>query len=233
MKWYVLEDEEKIMRVMDQLVSNKTVISVRIRGERTTFTSKLLQITEEEVLLENLEIGKECQLIIEELKPAKGNDLMQQSSDVIMEFSVNENSCRCSVQNIGVSNIPPHYGFIISFPEALEIQEKRREERIVYERPEFVSVTFELEKAGKKDRTYSLHVIDRSKRGFGLLVTQKDFELLGVLRPGDKLRNMTLFSESIMIKMDGIVRHKTKIEEGKYKGCYIIGIESLEIVGSR
>ncbi len=88
-----------------------------------------------------------------------------------------------------------------------------------------VSVEFRLPMGGEKDKTYVLNVYDRSKHGFGLLVTEKDFDLLKILNPGDRLRNITLYSESIMIKMDGIVRHKTKIEEGKYKGCYLLGIQ--------
>lgn len=230
MDWHLLEDRQKIMRIMNQLISNKTEIKVRINGEKSPFISKLLKIDEADVLLENLEIGKEPQLIIEKLNPAKGNDLIQSFPDVTMEFSVNENLCRCSVQNTGVNNIAPHFGFIMSYPEALEIEEKREEERTVYERPEFVSVEFRLKKGGKRDKIYSLNVIDRSGHGFGLLITQKDFDLLRVLNPGVRLKQMKLYSESIMITMDGIVRHKTKIEEGKYKGCYIVGIESADIV---
>jgi hypothetical protein len=36
---------------------------------------------------------------------------------------------------------------------------------------------------------------------------------------------MTFYSESLMVRMDAVVRHKTKIEVGKYRGCYIVGIE--------
>ena len=34
------------------------------------------------------------------------------------------------------------------------------------------------------------------------------------------------------IKVQGVVRHKSKIREGKYSGCYILGIESPDITDS-
>ena len=88
-----------------------------------------------------------------------------------------------------------------------------------------VSVEFRLATGGEKDRKYTLNVFDRSKGGFGLLVRQRDFDLLKILQRGDKLQNMTFYSESLMMRMDATVRHKTRLEEGKYKGCYILGIE--------
>jgi hypothetical protein len=124
-----------------------------------------------------------------------------------------------------VSNIPPDFGFIMSFPEKLQIQEKRREKRTRYEEPKMVSVEFTLPAGGGKARKYTLNVFDRSKRGFALLVRKKDFGLLKILNRGDKLQNMTFYSESLMLKMDAVVRHKTRIEEGRHKNCYILGIE--------
>ena len=124
MKWHVLDNQRKIMGVLQKLVSNKTEIKVRVRGAKRPFTSKLLKIVEVETFLEleDLEIDTEAQLIIEKLNPAKGDDLIQSFPDVIMEFLVNKNFCQCAVRNVGVSNIPPHFGFILSFPETLEIQ---------------------------------------------------------------------------------------------------------------
>jgi hypothetical protein len=227
MKWHVLDNKQKILRILQKSVSNKTQIKVRIRAEKNPFTSKLLKIAEAGTLLEleNLEIDTEAQLIIEKLEPSKGDDLIQSFPDVIMEFLVNENLCQCSARNTGVSNIPPHFGFIMSFPDKLEIQEKRREKRTRYDEPKMVSVEFRLPTGQGKGRKYTLNVFDRSKRGFGLLVRKKDFDLLKILDRGDTLENMTFYSESLMLRMDAVVKHKTKIEEGKYQGCYIVGIE--------
>ena len=227
MKWHVLDNKQKIWRVLQTLVSQKTEIKVRIRGAKNPFTSKVLKIVEAETLLEleNSEIDTEAQLIIEKLTPAKGDDLIQSFPDVTLEFSVHENACQCALRNVGVSNTPPHFGFIMNFPEKLEIQEKRRDKRTRYEEPKMVAVEFRLPTGQGKDRKYTLNVFDRSRQGFGLLIQKEDFGLLKILNRGDTLQNMTFYSESLMLKMDAVVRHKTRIEEGRYKGCYILGIE--------
>ncbi len=114
----------------------------------------------------------------------------------------------------------------------MENEENRREERVKYKMPEFVYVEFKLEKTPKKGKVYGLKVMDYSRKGLGIVVTQKDFELLQMLDEGDKLKHVTFCASWTMIKVDGTVRHKSKIEEGKYKDCYILGIESLDIIDS-
>jgi hypothetical protein len=227
MKWHVLDNKQKILRILQKTVSNKTELRVRIRGAKNPFTSRLLMIVEAGTLLEleNLAIDTEVRLIIEKLNPARGDALIQSFPDVLMEFLVNENLCQCTSRNTGVSNIPPHFGFIMSCPEKLEIQEKRRDKRTRYEEPKMVTVEFRLPTGRGKDRKYTLNVFDRSKQGFGLLVQKEDFGLLKILNRGDTLQNMTFYSESLMLKMDAVVRHKTRIEEGRHKNCYILGIE--------
>jgi hypothetical protein len=49
---------------------------------------------------------------------------------------------------------------------------------------------------------------------------------------GDILQNMAFFAEWAMVKVDGTIRHKSVINEGKYKGCFMVGIESPEILES-
>ena len=71
-----------------------------------------------------------------------------------------------------------------------------------------------------------LHLMNHSRHGLGLLITEKDFELLRILKPGDKIPEMTIFAASILTKLDVTVKHKTKIEDGKYLGSYILGLES-------
>ena len=54
----------------------------------------------------------------------------------------------------------------------------------------------------------------------------------GDLKPGDKIKDMTCYAPRAMITVDTVVKHTTKIEEGNFKGQYIIGIESSEIIES-
>ncbi len=114
----------------------------------------------------------------------------------------------------------------------MENEENRREERFKYNLPEFVYVEFKLGKTPKKEKVYDLKVMDYSRNGLGMVVTQKDSELLQMVDEGDELQDITFCASWTMIKVDGTVRHKSKIEDGKYKDCYILGIESPDIIDS-
>lgn len=114
----------------------------------------------------------------------------------------------------------------------MKIEENRMDERIKYEIPEFVYVEFKLGKKPKEEKVYNLKVMDCSKNGLGMVVTQKDFELLKMVDEGEKLKDMTFFATWAMINVDGTVRHKSKIEDGKYKGCFMLGIETPDIIDS-
>ena len=114
----------------------------------------------------------------------------------------------------------------------MDIEENRRQERIEYRMPEFVYVEFKLGKKLKNGKVYNLKVMDFSKNGLGMVVTQKDFDLLEMVDEGEKLEDMTFCAAWTMINVDGTVRHKSKIEDGKYKGCFMLGIETPDIIDS-
>ncbi|MDY7038898.1 MAG: hypothetical protein SV375_22430 [Thermodesulfobacteriota bacterium] len=227
MSWQLLKDKQKILRILEHLIDNKTDMTVRIENEEDLFTTKLIKINKENL---SSRIYEETDLVIEKLIPEKGNSLIQSVSEMAVEFSINENLCQFFVKYVGVSTSYPYFGLILSFPESIMIKEKRKEERIIYEQPDFISVEFSLGKGLEKDKVYNLNVIDSSVYGLGLLINQTNFDLLHLLDPGDTIKDITFFSKWAMIKVDGTVRHKTEIMEGKYKGCYVLGIESPEII---
>ena len=106
---------------------------------------------------------------------------------------------------------------------------KRGKERYAYGRPDFVYVRVRVDKASLKENVRVLNVIDSSKSGLALLITQKDADLIRLLEKGDRIRDMTFFGLGVRIKEDGTVRHVSKISEGKYKGAYLLGIEAPDI----
>ncbi|MBW1767821.1 MAG: hypothetical protein JRJ65_12335 [Deltaproteobacteria bacterium] len=112
----------------------------------------------------------------------------------------------------------------------MEINEKRREERNTYEISEGAYVELKVPGDHQTYKMYDLKVNDCSRYGLGMLISQEDFDLLRILQEGDKLQNMAFFSTWTVNRVEGVVRHKTKIEEGKYKGCYIVGIKSEDII---
>jgi hypothetical protein len=228
MSWLIMDNKQKILQIINYLIFERAEIKISIKEEKSLFSSRLIKLNQEDPLSETEETP---QMIIDKLIPEKGNALIQSVPNVTVGFIIKGNICRCSLKHIGISGFP-NIGFIVSFPESIQIAEKRVEERITYETPEFVSVEFRLGNNGNEDKLYELNVYDYSKHGLGLLITQKNVNLLKQLHKGDRIEDITFFASWTMIKVSGTVRHITKIDEGKYKGCYILGIESPDIIES-
>ena len=227
MSWRVIDNKIKLMQIFNHLIIKKTKIKIKVEGETAEFFSKFIKVNPGEGSSDS---GHGPELILEKLRPDKGNSLIQHATEVIGEFVVNKNHCKCNINVTSTSNIQPDSGFMVIFPESVEIEEKRREERFQYARPEFVAVEFRTGKGSDKDKMHRVNILDHSVHGLGMIITQKDFDLLETLKDGDKLRDMTLYARESIIKVEGSIRHRTKIGEGKYKGSYILGIESPEII---
>jgi hypothetical protein len=114
----------------------------------------------------------------------------------------------------------------------MNIKEKRKSDRFVYDIPESVYAELKVRKESDKKESYDLKVKDCSKDGLGMLITQKDFDLLHVLKKGDTIKDISFFATWSVFKIDWIVQHKTKVEEGEDKGCYILGIKSQDIISN-
>jgi hypothetical protein len=227
MAWYALDNKEKVMRIVNYLIHKGEEIEVRFKGQRRTFFSKFIKIEQGNGFSNN---GGNHELIMEKLNPEEGNFLIQSVYEVVIGFLINENLCRYSAKYMGISNTSPHFGFIVSFPESIQYEDRRKEERITHKMPELFSVKFRLGKGAHRDKVYDLNVLNRSRHGLGLLITEKDFDLLRTVNVGDHLYNMMFLARSALIRVNGIVRHKTKIWAGKYRGCYVMGIESPDII---
>lgn len=231
MDLFLLKSRRKILAIINLIISKKVQTKVWINEEATPFTSSLIHYsspTGED--LTSSAAFERAELIMQKLTPAQGNSLIQSSSDVLVECEFSQKSLRFTTRYIGISTEQPHFGIIVGFPDSLDIQDTRKEERAVLTMPDFISIEFKLGKAPGKE--YQVGVIDCSSRGLGLLITEKDMELIKILKPGDKIKDMTCYAARAMITVDAEVKHITEIEEGNFKGQYIIGIESSEIIES-
>ena len=113
-----------------------------------------------------------------------------------------------------------------------ESEELRKEERFSCDPPEFFSVEFNLGKGSENEQPWGLTVLDCSKYGFRLLVTDIDYALLKMLKSGDVIKDITFYGESTFIRVDATVKHITKIGDGPYQGQHAIGVEASSIVTS-
>jgi hypothetical protein len=196
------------------------------------FTSRIIKANYGDILSK---IGKRHELIVENLVPDMGNTLLESSPGIVIEFLLRGTRCQFDSIYLGKCTEYLHTGFIVSFPEALKIEERRSYDRDGKKIPDFVNAIFTLRKGAEKDRTYKLEIIDRSADGVGVLITKKDFDLLEIVKEGDKLQELELYAPRVMIKVAGTVRYKTEIKDSKYRGSYALGIkldETLENVDS-
>ncbi|RLB41958.1 MAG: hypothetical protein DRH12_06835 [Deltaproteobacteria bacterium] len=113
-----------------------------------------------------------------------------------------------------------------------EAKERRKWERVNARIPEFVFVEFDISKGSGKPRHFKLRVANYSKYGLGLLVPKDQKELLEMVRPGDKIKDVTFFAKWAVIRVDVLVRHVTELDSGPHKGQHVIGVESDEIIES-
>lgn len=230
MPQYIVETKQKIREVIGFLISRKREIRIQMEGETALFTSRIIKVNYGDILSK---IGKGHELIIENLVPDTGNTLIKSSPEIAIQFLLRGTPCQFDAKYLGKCNDYPHIGLIVSFPQALKIEDRRGHDRDGQKIPDFVNAVFTVR--NKKDRTYKLEIIDRSPDGVGVLITKKDFDLLGILKEGDKLQGLELYASTAMIKVSGTVRHKTEIKDPKYKGSYALGIkldETLEKLDS-
>jgi hypothetical protein len=222
-----LEDRQKITRILDHLISTKYEIKVLVKGDGNPFSSRILKSEQNRPSLVK---GTKSIIIIEKLQPDKGNNLIQTSEKVVLKFFISEQPCTCTVRYVGISSMPPFFGFILSAPEIIEIEEKRREKRVVFEPPDFQLAEIYLRKGTKDERRYELSVIDSVSHGLGMIVPEKQLDLLDMIKKGDVIKDIHFYAPNAMLKVDGLVRHITRIDEGRFKGGYYIGIESKELM---
>jgi hypothetical protein len=222
-----LEDRQKITRILDHLISTKDEIKVLVKGDGNPFNSRIIKSEQNRPSLAK---GAKSIIIIEKLQPDRGNNLIQISEKVVLKFLISEQPCTCIVNYVGISSMPHFFGFILSAPEIIEVEEKRREKRVVFEPPDFQLAEIYLRKGTKEERRYELSVIDCASHGLGMIVPEKHIELLGMIKKGDVIKDIHFYAPNAMLKVDGMVKHITRIDEGRFKGGYYIGIESEELM---
>lgn len=230
MDWFADVNKQQIAKIIELLILKKTEIKVRIKGEKNTFGSTFIKLGSKAVESHSKTPEKQPVLIMKKVFPEQGNSLLESSPDVLIECVLGEVQLRFNSRYLGISSDYPYFGIIIEFPESLEIKEQRRDDRVIPKMPDFISVEFSLGEISGKERSYELGIVDCSRHGLGLLVTDKEIELLRMLKPGYKIKDITFYASWTMIQVDAVVKHKSRIKSGKHKGQYVIGIQSSEII---
>ena len=216
------EAKQKIRETIDFLISHKREITIQIEGHETSFASRIIMANHGDI---SLKTGKRPELIIERLTPEKGNILIKSGPHLIATFSLRNTYCRFKTRYLSTTSEGPSIGLVVSFPESIDVREKRRRDRRGDEIPEFVSVAVRVKNGSKKDKTYELGIFDCTAHGVGILVKKRYFDLREIVEVGDKLRDITLYGPQTIVKVDGTVRHKSKKRGMQDEDFYVVGVE--------
>jgi hypothetical protein len=198
---------QKIIGTVEYLIARQTEITIKIEGHEQPFVSRIAEANYGET---SSNTEGESSLVIERLSPEEGNALFKSGSRLMALFSLRETSCRFNARCLSVPGEETDEGFVISFPESIDIREKRRRDRRGDEIPDFVSVVVKVKDESRKDSTYELEIFDCTAYGLGMLVRDKNADILDRVEVGDKLRDITLYGAYTIVKVKGTARHKTK-----------------------
>jgi hypothetical protein len=122
----------------------------------------------------------------------------------------------------------PYLGHIISYPEALVIADRRRRDRHEIDSktsPLFARAKIRMRAGRSQEKVYDLRVFDVSENGVGVLIDSALFDWLERIGIGDRLKEVELYAPWTIVRVDGIVRHKSRMHKGRYSGCHLLGIE--------
>lgn len=218
------DSKQKIIGTIEYLIARQTEITIKIEGHEQPFLSRIAEVNYGDTSSDN---EGESTLVMERLSPEEGNALLQSDSRMMALFSLRETSCRFNTRCLSVPGEETDEGLVVSFPESIDIREKRRRDRRGDEIPDFVSVVVKVKDESRKDKTYELEIFDCTAYGLGILVRDEYADFLDSIEVGDKLRDITLYGAYTIVKVKGTARHKTKRNvEGEE--IHVVGVEFEE-----
>jgi hypothetical protein len=222
---FITKNEERIKQTIDFLAANRRPITVKIEEEQPLFDSMILKVDRGDPVSKDRTAGR---VFIKWLSPLKGNDLMQSAKIVQVRFSLGKYKLAFTSYYV-TKSIESHYlGHIITYPEALVIADRRKDDRNAVgskTAPLFAIAKIRMTEGRSQEKVYDFGVFDVSKNGVGILVGKELFSWLERIEIGDRLQGVELSAPWTIVRVDGTVRHKSRMRRGKYSGCQLLGIE--------
>ena len=219
------KNRRRIREAIDFLNSKRRPVAIRIEGAAPRFTSKIIKADHGDLLAR---AGIGGNLLVEMLSPEEGNELIQSSKGIRVRFSIGKSDCEFLAHYIKKSEVSPYYGHIITYPEAITILDRRRDNRYevdLAEAPLFVNAKVTIKTGSLEERSYDLKVFDISESGVGLLVQEEMGALLEAIDIGSRPEEIELLASWTTIKVNGTVKHRSNVQEGKFAGRYLVGIQ--------
>jgi hypothetical protein len=223
---FITKSKARIRQAIDYLAVHRRPITVKMEWEPTFFDSMIVKADHGDPLSKT---GAGGRVFIQWLSPPRGNNLIQSVvSPVQVRFSLGKYKLAFTSSYITKSLESPHLGHIITYPEALVLADRRRSDRHEVDRnvaPFFAEARIKVRAGRSKKKAYDLKVFDVSESGVGILVGKELFNWLERIGIGDRLKEVELYAPWTIVRVDGTVRHKSKMHEGEYSGYHLLGIE--------
>jgi hypothetical protein len=222
MTLYTAKDRQTIKETIEFLITQGRDITAQIQGQGSSYNSVIIKANCGGV---HSKYGNRPHLVIGRLSPEDGNTSIKPGAQLLLKFLLTNSFCRFKTEYLGPRSDDPDSELVVSFPESIELPERRRRNRNSDEIPEFISVVLKPRRGSQKEKKYELAVLDYSTQGVGILVSEKDSELFEAVQEGDRLEDITLYAPQTVVKVDGTVRHKSKKPGEKTEGAYVLGIQ--------
>jgi len=219
------KNEEKIKQAIDFLAVKRRPITVEIEGEQSLFDSTIVKVDHGDPVSKDGTAGR---IFIQWLYPPKGNNLIQSARTIEVRFSLGKYNLAFTSYYITKSLESPYQGHIITYPEALTIADRRKHDRHEVDgkiAPLFAKAKIRMREGRSQEKVHDFGVFDVSESGVGILVDKELFNWLDRIGIGDRLQGVELSAPWTIVRVDGTVRHKSKIGRGKYSGYLLLGIE--------
>jgi len=221
MAFFTIDEKANIITIVDYMIAESLDVTVEIQGRDDSFATRVIA---------REEFFEGDNLILEKLHPEEGNSYIVSAPEVVLSFDLKGRKASFTSKYVGVPKENTNYGLIFALPTTIQLQEMRREQRITDGMTKILSAEFSLEDEGKN---YQLSVVNLGSAGLGLIVEKKDFDLFEKISVGDRIKDMSVFLPVATMTTEATVKHMTLIKEGKFRGCYLVGIESSSLMELR
>jgi hypothetical protein len=222
---FITKSTARIRQAIDLLTVNRLPITVKIEGERIFFNSMIVKVDH---CHPDLKAGVTGRVFIQWLSPTEGNDLIQSENPVQVRFSFGKHKFGFRSYYITRSLEYPYLGHIITYPESLTIADRRKHDRHEVESepaPLFARARISMRVGRTQERDYDFRVFDVSENGVGIVVGNELFNWLERIGIGDRLKGIELSAQWTIVRVDGTVRHKSRMRDAKYAGYHLLGVE--------
>ncbi len=183
----VIEDPEHIQSILDSALSYRVPFKIKLNNRGQSFNSLLLHA------------GNDF-LIIDELFPYEGNEIISETKFLSLEFTIKKNAripFRCTASFLQKENFSGYPAIKITFPDSLKRDQKRGFHRVEPSVNEPVYITFKID-----GKTVEEKVSNISGGGVGFFTNLEKNKL----RPSREIENAVItLPDSVEIKCLSVV----------------------------